>query len=116
MSTQTHTLSSRLVPFLLCVFTAAYSLKGYSNEIAEDNSSAIGYRCTMGNAIRRVEINYPLSPKTLPCEVIYYKDTEQPNNPEVLWRAEQDASYCETQADAMVYNLTTKSDWKCSPK
>ena len=69
----------------------------------------------MGNAVRRVEIHYPLSPKTLPCEVIYYKDTEKPNSPEVLWRAENDAGYCETQADAMVHNLTSKSDWKCHP-
>ena len=116
MPSKIHALILRLFWPLLYAFTAVYSFAGHANELAEDNSSAIGYRCTMGNAIRRVEINYPLSPKTLPCEVIYYKDTEQPNNPEVLWRAENDASYCETQADDMIHKLTTTSAWKCDPK
>ena len=102
---------------MFCLLTATYCLPGYSdettNEITKESSSAIGYVCKLGNDIRRIEIHYPRAPKTLPCEVIYHKDTESPDKPEILWRAKNDGSYCEMKADEMVYGLTTKSAWRC---
>ena len=104
---------TRLTKLTFYLLTAIYCLTSYADEKIADDFNTIGYRCTMGENIRRVEINYPQSPETLPCEVIYHKDTEEPNNPEVLWRAENDASYCEMKADIMVYRLTTEWGWQC---
>ena len=105
---------TRLTKLTLYLLTAIYGLISYANEKIADEFNTFGYRCTMGENIRRVEIHYPQSPETLPCEVIYYKDTEAPNEPEILWRAENDASYCEIQADMMVYRLTTEWGWQCN--
>ena len=106
MTTKLHTVS-RLSLLMLCLFANAYCLTSYAD--------AIGYRCTMGDLVRRLEINYPQSPKTLPCHVVYYKDVEEPNQEKVLWRAQNDASYCETKADGMIDDLV-QLGWQCGPQ
>ena len=107
---------TRLTKLMFYSLAAIYCLTSYADEKIADDFNTFGYRCTLGENVRRVEINYPQSPETLPCEVIYYKDTEAPNEPEILWRAENDASYCETQTDAIVYRLTTEWGWQCDPQ
>ena len=58
----------------------------------------VSYQCTNGTLERRVEI-VSEGGLGLPCEVHYYKDTEMPGERQVLWTAQNDAGYCEEQAD-----------------
>ena len=49
---------------------------------------------------------------TVPCEVHYYKDTEQPGEREVLWRALNEEGYCEARTQAFVAQLQ-EWGWSC---
>ena len=104
MSTQIHALLRLPLRLLLCLLATTYYTASYAD--------TIGYRCTMGDSVRRIEIYYPESPETLPCQVIYHKDTEEPKT---LWRAENDASYCEIQADNLIDTLKGWG-WQCNPQ
>lgn len=55
------------------------------------------WRCTQGDTVRRVEI-YTEPGVAVPCEVHYFKDTEAPGEPQVLWSAGSDAGFCERKA------------------
>jgi len=69
------------------------------------------YLCTHGDLQRRVEILYETG-MTLPCEVHYYKDTEATGEPQVLWRAMNEAGYCERKTQQFIDKLTGL-DWCC---
>lgn len=69
------------------------------------------FLCTYGDLQRRVEILYETG-MTLPCEVHYYKDTEAPGEKQVLWRAMNEANYCETKAQAFIAKLEDLG-WSC---
>ena len=100
----------------LCLLAATYCFTVYADQTAEDNSISIGHLCTLGGAVRRVEVYYPQAPETLPCQVIYYKDTEAPDQPEVLWDAQNEDGYCEAKANDMAEDLETKWGWQCTPQ
>ena len=69
------------------------------------------YHCTHGDLVRRVEI-YTEPGVTVPCEVHYYKDTEAPGESEVLWSAQSQEGYCESQAAEFVGKLEGWG-WTC---
>lgn len=69
------------------------------------------YQCGFGELQRRVEILYEAG-GTVPCEVHYYKDTEAPDERQVLWRAVNDAGYCETKTREFVAKLEGMG-WSC---
>ena len=69
------------------------------------------YQCSQGDLQRRVEIVYETG-VTVPCEVHYYKDTEAPGEKQVLWRAMNEASYCEDKAEAFIVKLQDLG-WSC---
>ena len=69
------------------------------------------YLCTHGDLQRRVEILYETG-MTFPCEVHYYKDTEAPGEPQVLWRAMKEAGYCERKTQEFIGKLTSLG-WSC---
>jgi len=48
----------------------------------------------------------------VPCEVHYYKDTEVPGEGQVLWRASNDAGYCEAKA-AEFFEKLRGMGWTC---
>ena len=77
--------------------------------MAQDHN---GYLCTNGDLQRRVEIVYETG-VSVPCEVHYYKDTEAPGEPQVLWRALSEEGYCEVQAEAFVEQLANWG-WDCA--
>lgn len=62
------------------------------------------WRCTQGDTVRRVEI-YTEPGVAVPCEVHYYKDTEAPGEPQVLWSAGSDAGFCERKAAEFIGKL-----------
>jgi hypothetical protein len=69
------------------------------------------YRCTMGELIRRVVVDRDTA-APVPCQVAYYKDSEAPGERQVLWSAENDASYCEARATEFVAQLENWG-WQC---
>ena len=69
------------------------------------------YQCTHGDLVRRVEI-YTEPGVTVPCEVHYFKDTEAPGESQVLWSAQAQEGYCESQTEAFVAKLEGWG-WDC---
>jgi hypothetical protein len=69
------------------------------------------YQCSHGELQRRVEILYETG-GTLPCEVHYHKDTEAPGESQVLWRAMNQAGYCEQKTEAFIVKLRGLG-WTC---
>ena len=69
------------------------------------------YHCTYGDLQRRVEIAHEPSVE-VPCSVHYYKDTEMPDDQQVLWSADRDPTYCQTKAAELVTKLEGWG-WDC---
>lgn len=69
------------------------------------------YQCSYGDLQRRVEILYETG-VTVPCEVHYFKDTESPGETQVLWRALNEAGYCERMAESFIDKLRDLG-WTC---
>ena len=70
-------------------------------------------QCTNGDMVRRIVIMTEPG-VSVPCEVHYFKDTEAPGEGRVLWRASQQAGYCEEKAAGLVAMLEG-SGWDCGP-
>jgi len=68
-------------------------------------------QCTSGDMVRRIVILAEPG-VSVPCEVHYFKDTEAPDQDQVLWRANNTAGYCEEQAAGLVSTLE-QSGWDC---
>jgi len=78
-------------------------------------AAASDYRCVRGDqAVRRVVVAVEDPVQNAPCEVVYWKDTEQPGVSSVLWRAQTDAAYCARKAEELVANLEG-GGWSCAP-
>jgi hypothetical protein len=73
--------------------------------------SSQAYQCTYGDLQRRVEILYETG-VAVPCEVHYYKDTEEPGEQQVLWRALNEFGYCERKTEELIINLQGWG-WTC---
>lgn len=72
---------------------------------------AQNYQCEIGDLQRRVEILYEAG-GAVPCEVHYYKDTEAVGERQVLWRALNEAGYCERKAQEFIAKLEDMG-WSC---
>lgn len=70
------------------------------------------FTCTSGELVRRVIIEVGDLSTGLPCEVVYWKDSEAPGVRRVLWNARSDAAYCDGRAAGLVDKLTT-AGWSC---
>jgi hypothetical protein len=69
------------------------------------------YQCTMSGLTRRVEIGRQ-GDSPVPCEVLYFKDSEAPGERQVLWSAANQTGYCEAQAQGFVERLEGLG-WEC---
>jgi len=81
-------------------------------------SSAVAseVRCVRADqTVRRVVIEAQDPNRNVPCEVVYWKDTEQPGVRNVLWNARTDAAFCRRKADELVGRLE-EVGWKCTPR
>ncbi len=67
--------------------------------------------CSYDDLIRKIEVVYPEPGQPVPCEVIYDKSAE--GSIESLWRADNEAGYCETQAAALAEKLAGMG-WQCA--
>lgn len=54
-----------------------------------------GYLCSLEDSKRLIQIVYLVPGQEVPCEVHYHKDGEQ----KLLWRAVNQAGFCERKAD-----------------
>jgi len=68
--------------------------------------------CTSGNLVRRVIVEVGDLSTNLPCEVVYWKDTEAPGVRRVLWNARTDTSYCDAKAVGLIDKLAN-AGWSC---
>ncbi|MFW7381448.1 MAG: hypothetical protein ACOH5I_21745 [Oligoflexus sp.] len=64
--------------------------------------------------VRKVWITYG-NDQGHDCEVHYAKETEDPGNKQVLWKAQQNPEYCQEKAQFMVDKLKNWG-WTCSEK
>ena len=71
------------------------------------------YLCTQSELVRRVEIVSEPGAE-VPCEVHYFKDTEAPGERQVLWRAQNQAGYCESMTSEFIGRLRDLG-WDCKP-
>jgi hypothetical protein len=79
-------------------------------------SSAVAteVRCVRADqTVRRVAIEVQDPDRDVPCEVVYWKDTEQPGVRTVLWNARTDAAFCRRKAEELVGKLEAVG-WKCT--
>ena len=82
--------------------------------VLANTAAASETRCTRGDdAIRRVEIAVSDPNGDVPCEVVYWKDTEQPGVRSVLWNAQTDAAFCARKAEELVDTLKS-AGWSCA--
>lgn len=74
--------------------------------------------CQHGVHRRRIEVRYHGKGDTLPCSVVYYKDTEEPDNKSgnELWRAQNQLLYCSQKALELREKLEGKWGWRCQDK
>lgn len=70
--------------------------------------------CTLGDTLRRVEVQFVDGKAAPPCEVAYIKETERPGRRAVLWTAEQDAAFCRGRAEDLISRLE-RHGWECRP-
>lgn len=70
------------------------------------------YYCRSGELVRRVIIEVGDLGTGLPCEVVYWKDSEAPGVRRVLWNARTDPEFCEAKAAGLVEKLDN-SGWRC---
>ena len=67
--------------------------------------------CTQGSLTRSVSVVYADPGQPVPCEVLYEKPSEQQTM--TLWRAENEAGYCEDRAREFVEKLNSLG-WDCT--
>lgn len=69
------------------------------------------YQCSYGDLQRRVEILTEPG-VSVPCEVHYYKDSEAPDEKQVLWNAASEEGYCERKTEEFIAKLRSWG-WDC---
>lgn len=96
----------RLLPSLPAILAIGFATA------AANAAEKSQYSCRSGEVVRRVVIEVGDLGSGLPCEVVYWKDTEAPGVRRVLWNARSDAKYCEDKAAGLAQKLDN-SGWQC---
>ena len=73
-------------------------------------ATAESWICENGDLMREIVVQRSTE-NAAPCSVVYNKETEnQPS--QILWTAQFDGAYCDTQADGLAEKLTGFG-WTC---
>ncbi len=75
------------------------------------NAHAATTHCKLGDLIREVTVVYADPGQPVPCEVLYEKPAE--GQTQTLWRADNEAGFCEARAAEFVAKLETLQ-WTCT--
>jgi hypothetical protein len=70
------------------------------------------YHCRRGELVRRIEVRFADDADRLPCQVVYWKDNENPDRPQVPWKADHQLDFCVDKARKMVDGLRAEG-WTC---
>jgi len=73
--------------------------------------SAMSFQCSLGDLQRRLQILTEPG-VSVPCEVHYFKDSEEPGERQILWSATNQAGYCERRTEEFVAKLRGMG-WNC---
>lgn len=68
------------------------------------------YHCRRGDLVRRIEVQFANDADRLPCQVVYWRDTE--GRARTPWHAENQVEFCTRKAREMVKRLQG-SGWTC---
>lgn len=91
----------------------ALALSLLASPVVPALAQAEEYRCQRGEMVRRVEVQFADTPDRLPCEVVYWKDTEQPGARQVPWNARNELAFCSEKARELVQKLES-AGWRCA--
>jgi hypothetical protein len=80
--------------------------------VAAASASSEEYQCRRGDMVRRVEVQFAGDADRLPCQVVYWRDTERPGEKQVPWNAKNEIEFCTGKAREMVERLQS-SGWTC---
>ena len=80
--------------------------------IAPSVAQSAEFQCRRGDLVRRIEVQFADDADRLPCQVVYWRDTEQPGRPRVPWNAENQLEFCVEKAREMVDSLQS-AGWTC---
>jgi hypothetical protein len=72
----------------------------------------IEHICTLGETLRRIEVNFSDARRATPCEVVYVKETERAGERSVLWTADKDGAFCVGKASDLA-NRLQQHGWRC---
>jgi hypothetical protein len=89
---------------------AALSLVAASAVTAAASSEE--FACRRGDLVRRVEVQFADGPDRLPCEVVYWRDSEAPGQPKQLWSADNQLAFCTAKARELLGRLQS-AGWSC---
>ncbi|MEM7043032.1 MAG: hypothetical protein AAF543_09500 [Pseudomonadota bacterium] len=95
--------------------------------VEEDNTSGSGgalvtgnartilasHQCRQGDDLRSIRIEAENSESGKPCELIYWQDGDQSKPGQLLWRAENDATFCPRRLEIIVGKWTSEG-WRCA--
>jgi hypothetical protein len=76
-------------------------------------TSAAEFECQHGGQTRRIEVRSGDAVASGACEMWYWRDATAPENGQVLWRANQDAAFCDGKAANLLKRLET-GGWTCT--
>lgn len=75
-------------------------------------TTATRFSCSYDNMVRSIEVVYEQPGFTVPCSVVYHKETESPGDIKTLWSADNQAGYCEEKASEFSEKLEGFG-WDC---
>jgi hypothetical protein len=71
-----------------------------------------GYHCRRNDMVRRIEVQFADDADRLPCQVVYWRDTERPSGKQIPWNANNQTEFCTKKAREMAERLQS-SGWTC---
>ncbi len=88
------------LPFLLSTLTLGISLSSTAEE---------SYACLHEGSERIIRVTYDSPDSPVPCQVVY----EKASGSQILWSAQNEAGYCESQAEAFAEKQRSWG-WDCT--
>jgi hypothetical protein len=70
------------------------------------------YHCRRNDLVRRIEVQFADDADRLPCQVVYWRDTERPGEKRIPWNANNEIDFCIQKAREMAGRLQD-SGWTC---